>query len=119
MTNQISILYTTIGGSKQAEDLANLAIANGLAVCVNILSNGKSIYLWNSKIDQSEEYYMIFKTTIDLIDKLEDIITKNHPYDVPVILKWQCEANEEFMKYIKECTHTKNRLTKRKDIYFR
>lgn len=102
MSNKLAILYTTINTSQEAEILADLAITSKLSVCVNIIAGGKSIYLWNGRIEQSEEYYMVFKTTIDLIEELKDIITQNHPYDVPVILKWECEANNDFSEYVKK-----------------
>lgn len=100
MNNTIAVLYTTIGTQQEAEQLANLAIANKLAACVNILPGGKSIYLWNDKIEEAFECYMLFKTSIETAQKLEAFIIQNHPYDVPAIIKLAPKSNENFVKYI-------------------
>jgi periplasmic divalent cation tolerance protein len=100
MNNNIAILYTTIGTQQEAEQLANIIISQKLAACVNIIPGGKSIYLWDSKIEQSAEYYMLFKTTIEAIQELEQFIIQNHPYDVPAILKLTPESSEKFVNYI-------------------
>jgi periplasmic divalent cation tolerance protein len=43
-----------------------------------------SMYIWNDKIKKSEEMIMIFKTSIDKLDALQDWLEAHHPYDVPM-----------------------------------
>lgn len=109
MVYKISILYTTVGTEKEAEQLANLALLNKVAVCVNIIPNGKSIYLWNNNIEQSTECYLIFKTTLETIDELEQLIIKNHPYQTPAILKFNPDTSENFFHYITHSIYMKNK----------
>ena len=100
MSDIIEVLYTTVGTEAEAEKLANLAIANKMAACVNILGGGRSIYRWEEKVEQSNEYYMLFKTTAERLFALEQFIIQNHPYDVPAILKWQCQSSLAFYDYV-------------------
>ncbi|PPE03410.1 divalent cation tolerance protein CutA [Holospora curviuscula] len=100
MTNNIAVLYTTIGTQQEAEQLANIMISQKLAACINIIPGGQSIYLWDGKIEQSAECYMLFKTTIEAMQELEQFIIQNHPYDVPAILKLAPESSEKFANYI-------------------
>lgn len=104
-TQGVSILYTTISTLQEAERLAHLALSEKVAVCVNIIPNGKSIYLWNGQIEQNNECYMIFKSHSTCLSKLEQWIVKNHPYDVPAILKWDVESSAAFAKYIEQIAH--------------
>jgi periplasmic divalent cation tolerance protein len=100
MHNIIAVLYTTIGTEQDAEKIAELAIFHKMAACVNIIPNGRSVYFWENKIEKNTECYMIFKTTVDQIDALEQFIIQNHPYDTPAILKFESEASESFASYI-------------------
>lgn len=100
MSNKIAILYTTVSTIEAAEQLANLALFNNTAACANIIPNGKSIYLWNGKIEQNTECYIIFKTAVEKMHVLEQLIIENHPYDIPAILKFNAEVSEEFFSYV-------------------
>jgi len=66
-TNKISLLYTTVSCEQEAKKLANIALSSNAAVCVNIIQNGNSVYLWNGKIEESSECYLIFKTKTQLL----------------------------------------------------
>lgn len=101
MNQTIMILYTTIGTIEEAEKLAEIALSHKLAACVNILSNGQSIYLWEGKIEKNNECYLIFKTDANHIDNLETLLLKHHPYKVPAILKWECKTSDDFYDYVK------------------
>ena len=103
MTRNVTVLYTTIGTHQEAENLAKIVLSQKLAACVNIIPEGKSMYLWNGKIEQNSECYMLFKTTTVLMQKLEQLIIQKHPYDVPAILKFSPEASEKFVDYISTC----------------
>lgn len=94
------LLYSTLANQKDAEHLAREACKLKLAACVNIISNGKSIYLYKNEIHQDEEVYILFKTTVDLVEKLEQFVISNHTYDLPAILKWECGVSDDFYNYM-------------------
>jgi len=100
MRNAIAVLYTTIGTQKEAEEIAQLAVSHKMAACVNIMPGGRSVYIWDNKIETNTECYLVFKTTTDRIDELEQFIIKHHPYKVPAILKFNAESSDLFADYI-------------------
>lgn len=99
-TNKISILYTTVANESDAKKLANIALSKKTATCVNIINSGISMYLWKGKIEESHECYLIFKTSTKLLSKLEELILKNHTYELPAILKFEANTTSNFLDYI-------------------
>jgi len=100
MVKKIAILYTTIESQEKAEALTKLAISSKLAGCANITLGGKSIYFWQDNLEESEECYILFKTSLELVQDLKKFIIENHEYDTPSILIWECETSDDFYKYI-------------------
>lgn len=85
---------------QDAEDLAEKVLHNRLTACVNIIPHGKSMYLWDGKVEKSEEYYVLFKTNKSSLLELELFIIKNHPYEIPAIIKLEAESSAAFLEYI-------------------
>ena len=98
--DKISLIYTTISSMDEAKKLANKAVEERLAVCVNIIPYGISIYEWDGKIEQSDEVYMLLKTSIRKMSKLTEWLYNNHPYDEPAIIEIDAMASESFLNYI-------------------
>ncbi len=97
---KIALLYTTISSEHEAKKLVNLVLSEKLATCVNVITSGISIYLWNEKIEENNECYLLFKTTENLMDDLEKLILQNHPYELPAILKFEASSSKDFFNYI-------------------
>lgn len=68
---------TTIG-----RDLVN----QGLAACANILALKKSIFRWEGKLAEEQEFLMIVKSRSDLFEDLSISIKRLHSYKVPEII---------------------------------
>jgi periplasmic divalent cation tolerance protein len=68
-----------------AEMLSRSLIENRLAACVQIMPI-KSFYEWKGEICKEEERLLLIKTKSSLYPGIEDLILKNHPYEVPEIL---------------------------------
>jgi periplasmic divalent cation tolerance protein len=69
-----------------AEQLAGGLVEAGLAACVNILPQIRSIYRWDGKLQNDLEVLLIVKTTGAAYPGLERWLLENHPYDVPEVL---------------------------------
>jgi periplasmic divalent cation tolerance protein len=79
------IIKTTFAKKKEAEEVSNKIISNKLGACVQI-SKIESYYKWNNKIEKSDEYKVEIKTTNKNYKKIEEIIVKNHKYEIPEII---------------------------------
>jgi len=85
--------------------LANQIIAARLAACVNLVNPVQSVYLWQGKVEQSEEVQMIIKTRTELFEPLRQFIRSHHPYQVPEIVGLPVVvADEEYLSWIGEVT---------------
>lgn len=104
MTNKIGLVYTTVASHEEAERLAEKSIEAQLAACVNMMPLGTSIYKWEGKIEKTSEHYLIFKTSVEQLEKLYDWIQKEHSYSVPAIIKMEVDTSFEFKNYIQEQT---------------
>lgn len=104
MQNNIALLYTTVDSLEIAEKIAEEAVAGKYAACVNIIPNGRSIYIWENKIEKSTECYLLFKTSTESADKLQHWLSRRHPYTVPALLKASTESSEAFSNYINKYT---------------
>lgn len=100
--NNIMILYTTIDSYEKATVLAKKTIEYNYAACVNIIPGATSVYRWESKIEQSLECLMLFKTTSELLPTLHKWLSTAHPYTTPAILYGKCKASTEFVAFIKK-----------------
>lgn len=98
--NKIALLYTTIASQTDAEKLAEKAVIEKHATCVNIIPSAISIYAWEGKVEKSSECLLIFKTNSDHINSLQTWLKTQHPYALPAILKGIADSSPEFYHYI-------------------
>lgn len=82
----VAIVYSTIGSIEDARRIANTLVEEQLVACVNILPNIESIYRWEGKIENDEEYILIAKTTDDNVKKTINRIKSLHTYELPDII---------------------------------
>lgn len=102
------VVFCTITAGK-GEELADRLVNSRLAACVNIVSNVKSIYHWQGKVEKDTEELMIIKTEDSLKLELENFIKNNHSYAVPEIIFIKPEhVNENYLNWLVEET-IKNR----------
>ena len=78
-------VVTTTDQKESAEKLANYVVEKQLAACVQI-STCLSVYRWQGKIENAEEYHCTMKSRADLYPELEKAIRKIHNYEVPEII---------------------------------
>ena len=96
------LIYSTIPCENQAKSLGQKALELKLAACVNITSKINSLYLWEGKIQSSDEYIVLFKTLQNKKDSLVKLIKDLHPYQLPAILSFEIQTTENFYEYLKE-----------------
>ncbi len=81
--------------------LGDTVIDQKLAACANFFPIN-SIFPWEGKKEQGEEFILILKTIPDLKSKLREFVEAHHPYDTPCIISWNVGVNEKYGKWIKE-----------------
>jgi periplasmic divalent cation tolerance protein len=80
------LVITNLPDRDSATKLAHVLVERRLAACVNILSPCRSVYRWQGKIENAEEFPMLIKTTKDRYADLEAAIRAGHPYSLPEVI---------------------------------
>ncbi len=81
------IIISTFANEKSLRDTAHEMIVNAkLCACVNY-TKVRSLYWWENKLNDEEEFIALFKTTKKKARELRSRIAKQHPYDIPEILQ--------------------------------
>ncbi|MDE3199047.1 MAG: divalent-cation tolerance protein CutA [Acidobacteriota bacterium] len=85
MTNKI-VIVTSCSSAEEAETLAKRLLEAHLAACVNVLSQNRSYYRWKGKIEQSEEWILLVKTSRSLFGEVRALLESAHSYELPEVL---------------------------------
>ena len=88
---------TTLPDKDAAKKIAKTLVEERLAACVNIFRID-SLYWWRGKIEEEEEYELVFKTRRALYPELEKRVRELHPYELPSILS--CPIEEGLKDYL-------------------
>ena len=80
------LVITNLPDRDSAARLAHMLVEKRLAACINILSPCRSVYRWKGKIEDTEEFPMLIKTTRERYPALEAAIRAAHPYELPEIV---------------------------------
>ena len=94
-------IYVTVENFKQAEIMAELAIKNKLCACANIFPEIHSMFEWEGKVNIEKETVLILKSIESKFQKLEKLISENHTYETPCILKLDIsKGNKKFLNWL-------------------
>lgn len=99
----ILIAYTTHPTLADAQHCANHLLQLRIVACANIMPV-ESAYWWQGNINNEPEFVALFKTRIILRELLEKEIKAIHTYQIPCIVTWQANANEDYENWINEQT---------------
>ena len=77
------IVLSTAGSEDEARKLARHLVEHQLAACVNIVPRIESIYRWQGKVESSQEWLLLIKTSAEKFPAVRDAIRELHSYDLP------------------------------------
>lgn len=81
-----SVAFVTTPDRESAKKLARSIIERRLAACVNIVPQIESIYLWEGKVNEDNEYLLMIKTRTERVDELSKFVRENHSYSVAEVI---------------------------------
>jgi periplasmic divalent cation tolerance protein len=85
MANFIQIATTT-ATRDEAEQIARMLVDARLAACAQVAGPVKSVYHWQGKVEEGDEWLCTLKTREDLFSKVESAIREVHSYQCPEIM---------------------------------
>ena len=77
------LITTTIESLQEAKAISHALIKEKLAGCVNIIGPIISMYEWENKIEEENEYKLFIKSKEKNWKKIEKIVKKMHSYSTP------------------------------------
>src|SRR5712691_980043 len=77
------LVLTTAGSQQEAQQIARTLIDRRLAACVNIIPQIQSIYRWQGKVEDAQEWLLLIKTTNQAFERVRDAIRELHSYELP------------------------------------
>lgn len=99
------IVFVTASSNSEAEKIANALVDKKLAACVNIVPNIKSIYIWEGKKEQADEFLLIIKSRKANFKKIIDAVKAVHTYTVPEIISLPItDGNPKYLEWIATIT---------------
>lgn len=100
MANFIQIATTTVTHD-EALLIARVLVDARLAACAQILGPVTSIYHWQGKVEEGEEWVCTLKTREDLFAKVEMAICEIHSYQCPEIIATQIvTASDSYLAWL-------------------
>ena len=85
MTEFIQV-STTVDSFEAAQKIAHSLVEQKLAACVQIVGPIESVYSWQDKMEQSQEWICQAKSKSDSFREVESAIRALHSYDCPEII---------------------------------
>jgi periplasmic divalent cation tolerance protein len=98
------LITTTTNSKEEAHRLATILINLKLAACVNIIGPVQSVYTWQGKVVNDEEYKLLIKSFDEKWESVRSVIKENHSYKVPEISLIQIsQMHDDYLAWMKEC----------------
>lgn len=95
------MILCTFPNGDDAAAAAERLVAEGLAACVNILRDVRSIYFWQGEIVNATEVLCLIKTQNERYDELSSRLRELHPYEVPEIVAVKPSAvNDSYLSWV-------------------
>ncbi|WP_410342995.1 divalent-cation tolerance protein CutA [Thioalkalivibrio sp.] len=104
-TPEYLLVITTVDDEDTAGVLAGEAVEQRLAACVHVVSAGRSVYLWQGRVEEAREYTLLIKTSVARYGALQEWLVQRHPYDTPEIIALPITAGlPDYLDWIRQCT---------------
>jgi len=80
------VVLVTAPTVEVAAEIARALVGDGLAACVNIVPEIRSIYRWQGELCDDGEVLCVVKARAERFEALRARVVSLHPYEVPEII---------------------------------
>ena len=104
-TEELTLYRITCPRQRVARAIADEAVEARVAACANIEGPMASTYRWKGVVEQAFEFILWLKAPTANFARVEAIVAKHHPYDVPAIVALGItEVNAPYAAWVKDNT---------------
>jgi len=101
MNSHLIIGFISFPKNEIAKKVARILINDKIAACAKIISGIESFYLWEDKLQQDEEVYLMIKSQEEKIEAIKHILDQEHPYKIYEFLYHRVESgNDKYTDWI-------------------
>ncbi len=79
-------LHVTFSSQVEAEGVATGLVESNCVACAQIEGPIMSVYRWQGQTRSEPEWRLVMKTRKDLFEKVSQVVSEMHTYDVPQIV---------------------------------
>jgi periplasmic divalent cation tolerance protein len=95
------IVLSTASSEDEARRIALYLVEQRLAACVNIVPQIESVYRWKEKVESSQEYLLLIKTSAERFPQVRDAIGELHSYELPECVAISIEdGSAEYLQWL-------------------
>jgi len=101
------IVFTTAGSEEEAHKIAHHLVEHHHAACVNIVPQIESVYRWQGKVESSQEWLLLIKTSAEKFAAVRDAIRQLHSYDLPECVAVSIDdGSAEYLQWLDDSLKT-------------
>ena len=101
MDNLISLVQSSIDKYEQAKRIAETLIEEKLCACIHIVGPMTSIYRWDGRVVNEQEYLLSAKTARAKVPACKTRLMQLHTYDLPEIIVLHIDdTSEDYAKWV-------------------
>ncbi len=80
------LVVMTTSSKEEAVKIVHSLLNEKLIACANIVGPIASLFWWQGKIDEENEFLVFMKSRKNLFKRLSEKVTEIHSYDLPEII---------------------------------
>ena len=84
--SELAIVLMTAGTKEEADEIAITLVRERLVACVNVVPGVTSYYRWEGEVQCDQEWLLVAKTKMALIEDLRQQVDALHSYDLPEVI---------------------------------
>lgn len=84
--DEVIVVLITAGSNENATAIARALVEEQVAACVNLVPGIRSIYRWQGKVTEDDEWLLIAKTRRSSFAALDARVRALHEYQTPEVI---------------------------------
>lgn len=97
------LMMTTAGSKEEAEKIAHTLVDRRLAACVNIVPQVQSVYRWEGRVEQAQEWLLLIKTVATALEDVRKATKEMTSYELPECISFHIDDGcPNYLKWLSD-----------------